>query len=316
VWSLREPVRGALDGITVERATRPFAEFAHELAAVIPPFTLWNLRARGAGTREIATNLVAALGIAIAAVALVRVTGNHAQWGALGIGLYAAFSWTQSLRLRDPASAQLILDTPSMRWAVLGFSLLAFTGYGLGYWTAPFFLRLHQVPIDRVGLWVGATAAVAGMLGVTAGGVLADTLRRRTPLGRLHVAFLGALLPLPLLPWMLTTESTTLALVLNFPVSIVAAMWVGAGAATVQNLVLPHMRASASAAYLLVVTFIGLALGPYTIGKLSDAFDLRTAMLCALAANVAAILCLVVAARHLARDEASVAERAARAANA
>jgi MFS family permease len=313
VRTLREPVRGALDGVPqTATATAPFAEFARELAAVIPPFTLMHLYARGAGARRIAANLAAALAITAGAVALARATGNHAQWGALGVGLYAAFSWTQALRLRDPQAAHLILDTTSLRWATLGFALLAFTGYGLGYWVPPFFLRVHHVPIGRVGLWVGATAAVAGWIGVTAGGVCADALRRRSPLGRIHVAMLCALLPLPLVPWMLSTESTALALALNFPISVVSALWVGVGAATVQNLVLPRMRASASAAYLLVVTFIGLALGPYTIGKLSDALGLRAAMLAGLGANVAALLCLLVAARHLPRDEATLLARAAR----
>ena len=64
-----------------------------------------------------------------------------------------------------------------------------------------------------------------------------------------------------------------------------SSLWIGPGASTVQDLVLPRMRGSASAAYLLVVTFIGLALGPYTVGRLSVALgDLRTALLCALIA--------------------------------
>lgn len=55
------------------------------------------------------------------------------------------------------------------------------------------------------------------------------------------------------------------------------------------------MRATASAAYLLAVTFVGLAMaamlamGPYRIGKVSDA----------------------IGARHLERDQASLQERAA-----
>ena len=35
---------------------------------------------------------------------------------------------------------------------------------------------------------------------------------------------------------------------------------------------MPRMRAIAGAFYILLMTFIGLALGPYTIGKLSDLF--------------------------------------------
>ena len=95
------------------------------------------------------------------------------------------------------------------------------------------------------------------------------------------------------------------------PLGILSSMWIGPGASTLQDLVLPRMRAIASAAYLLVVTFIGLALGPYTIGRLSIAFgSLRTAMLVALAANTLAVLCLFLASRHLVRDEATRLDRA------
>ena len=110
---------------------------------------------------------------------------------------------------------------------------------------------------------------------------------------------------------MLTTENLTLAYILNFPLSIFAATWIGVGASTVQDLVLPRMRAVASAFYLLVITFIGLALGPYMIGQLSDALgDLGLAMRWALVANAAALTLLLLCMRHLARDEASVIERA------
>ena len=72
-----------------------------------------------------------------------------------------------------------------------------------------------------------------------------------------------------------------------------------------QDLVLPRMRGTASAAYLLVVTFIGLALGPYVIGRLSVATgSLRTALVCGLAADVLGAMLLGLAARHVARDEA------------
>ena len=74
---------------------------------------------------------------------------------------------------------------------------------------------------------------------------------------------------------------------------------------------LPRMRGTASAAYLLVVTFIGLALGPYTVGRLSVALgDLRAAVLCALGAGIAGAGLLVLASRHIARDEATRLERA------
>lgn len=65
------------------------------------------------------------------------------------------------------------------------------------------------------------------------------------------------------------------------------------------------------AAYLLMATFVGLALGPYAIGRLSGGLgSLRAAMLCGLTANGVALLFAVLATRHLPRDESSKLERA------
>ena len=78
-----------------------------------------------------------------------------------------------------------------------------------------------------------------------------------------------------------------------------------------QQLVLPRMRAVASAFYLLVITFIGLALGPYMVGQVSDGIgDLTQAMRLALFANGLSVLFLWLAGRHVAQDESSVRERA------
>jgi MFS family permease len=46
--------------------------------------------------------------------------------------------------------------------------------------------------------------------------------------------------------------------------------WVGAAIATLQDLVLPRMRATAGATYILGTTMVGLALGPYFAGKMAD----------------------------------------------
>jgi len=161
-------------------------------------------------------------------------------------------------------------------------------------------------------LMLGGTAAAAGWLGVTLGGVWADRWRHSAPAGRLYVGIAAALVPLPFVVWMLSTESHAAAFAVNAVVSLTTSMWIGPGAATLQDLVPPRLRASAAAAYLLVVTFIGLALGPYTIGYLSVALgDLRSAMLWGLAANPLAALLLWVAATRLVADEATARARPA-----
>jgi hypothetical protein len=313
IWvrTLREPVRGGADGIPTPPHPHPFRAFFRELGAVLPPFTLWHLLREGAGVRAIVQNLVVAGALALGAAGLIRLTDNLPQWSALALGVYAAYSWMSTLGLRDKPGAALLFRTPTLRHVSLGFALLAFTGYGIAGWTPVFFRRVLEQSTSDVGNIIGLSAAVAGVIGITMGGLLADRFRSARPEGRLYVGLLGAMLPIPLVWWMLTTSDITTAYVLNFPISVFASMWIGVGASTVQDLVLPRMRAVASAFYLLVVTFVGFALGPYCIGELSDALgDLGLAMRLSLLANVAAGLLLLLAIRTLPRDESTLLARA------
>jgi len=225
IWvrTLREPARGAADGIASQAEPHPWRAFFHELRAVVPPFTVWHLAREGAGGRAIAANLLIALALAVFSIAMVRLTGNVPQWTALPVGIYAALSWVAAIRMRDQPCATLLFRTPSLRHVALGFSLLAFTGYGIAGWIPVFFRRVLEQPAGEVGNYIGITAAVAGVLGITLGGLLADRLRVTRPEGRLYVGIAGALLPIPVAWWMLTTPSVSTAYVLNFPLSVFAA---------------------------------------------------------------------------------------------
>ena len=101
-----------------------------------------------------------------------------------------------------------------------------------------------------------------GWLGVSLGGALSDRLKLRAANGRLWVGWITAALSLPTGWIMLHTESLILAYVMNFLFSLTSPLWLGAAASAVNELVLPRLRALASAFYILLLTFIGLALGP------------------------------------------------------
>jgi MFS family permease len=303
VRSLREPVRGAADGLPAPPPTpRPFRAFFQELMAVLPPFTFVGLALGGAPIRDIGTNAIG-LGIfAGTAFLLTRLLGNPIQWIALGTGLYAAFSWAQALRRRNRADFELLFLNPALSLAEIGFALLAFTSYGTGFWITPFFVRAHGLSLASAGAILGANAALGGWLGVTFGGVLADALHRRSRAGRIWVGLLTAVLPVPFLLVLLFTPSKTLAFALSFPVILAAAMFVGPALSTVQDLVPPRLRGAASATFLLYNTFLGLSLGPYTIGRLSVATgSLAKAMALGLSVNAVAALLLLLAARQITR---------------
>jgi MFS family permease len=317
VRSLREPVRGQAEALAAPETAphpHPFRTFGRELATVLPPATLIGLAVPGghAGARRMmVANALCALAVVGAGIALYQWLGNPVQWTALALGLYAFFSWAQSLRLRDPPCFALLFRTPTLWFAAAHFSLLAFVGYGVGFWTAPYFVRVLGVGEAEFGTFFGLCWMVAGFTGAALGGFVADRWRRRHPGGRLFVGMISAVGPIPFAWWLFSTGDVRLAQWLNVPVWILLSMWAGCGASTVQDLVLPRMRASAGAAYLLCLTLGGLALGPYVIGRISMAAgDLRSGILSALLASVLAAFFALLAARRIGHDEASMRERA------
>ncbi|MGE0624101.1 MAG: spinster family MFS transporter [Pseudomonadales bacterium] len=316
VRSLREPKRGISEGIVSDDHPAPWKVLASEMMAMLPLLNLPGLRRDGASLR---LNALAAAVITAVAWLLVVLTDNIPQWLAIGIGVYVVFSWAQSLAARDPATFAMIFRSKAMIFTMLAFPTISFVTYGVGFWTAPLLLRLHDTTATEVGLYIGLGSAIGGWLGVTLGGMLGDALKRRHPAGRLLVGYLAVAGTAPLVLWMIYTESLMMAFALNLAHHLFSAAWPGIPPSTAADLVLPRMRAVAGAYYILVNTFIGLALGPYFMGQLSDVFlstgmdeatALQTAIAAALGIFVITLVCLTLAWRHLPRDEASRLERA------
>lgn len=170
-----------------------------------------------------------------------------------------------------------------------------------------------------MGTVLGLSAAVGGLIGVASGGIVSDWLRQKTPRARLYCGMLASSVSIPLGFVLFTTPSLVTAYVANFFFQIFSSFWIGSAVALANELVLPRMRATASAYYILAVTFIGLALGPYTMGQISTTLAaggtepghaLRLGVLCGLAGYVLAILFLFISSRSVEQEEASRLERA------
>lgn len=309
VLTLREPVRGAADGLVSEPVRDPFRGFVNELFAVIPPFTV--IQAARLGGRTLLVNLAGAVAIGLVAFALYRLTGNAPQWIAVGIGYYAVFSWATTLKRRDPPAFALIWGSPAFMTTIIGYGMVAFASYAVSFWAAPYAIRVLGEAPSEAGFWIGGPGAVAGFLGVIIGGRAADWLRQRNPAGRLLVVLFGVLAPVVPLIVAFTTDNAAVFYVLNFLLGLFASSALGAAAATSQDLVLPRMRGTATATFFLATTLIGLALGPYMAGQVSKAAgSLSTGVLSLLIAAPIGTVLLLAAYRLVPQAEASVQERA------
>lgn len=309
VFTLREPVRGAVDGVVTPPSERPFRGFVEELIAVIPPFTLIGAIRRG--PKGIISNLVGAAVIAAIAYGLYLLTGTGQQWVFMGVGYYAVYSWATSLRARDPAMFKLIWGNPAFLCTILGYGMVAFGSYSMSYWAAPYVERVFDVPKTELGWWIGGPGALAGFLGVILGGRLADHLRGTNPAGRIIVVMMGLILPIPFFVWAVTTDSVTMFYILHFIAAVFTSSALGAAAATSQDLVLPRMRGTATATFFLATTLVGLALGPYMVGHVSTVTgDLSTGLLSTLLVVPIGIILLIAAYRLVPEAEATLMERA------
>ena len=310
IWvrTLKEPKRGISEGLVTEDHPAPFTLLRDELMSMLPLFNLVGLHRLGA---SLTANLQAAICIFAVAALLVWVTDNLPQWLALGTGVYVTFCWAQSLRARDPATFAMIFRSKALIYTMIAFPTISFVTYGVGYWTAPLLLRLHETSATQVGLYIGLGNALGGLIGVTLGGMAGDFFKSKHPAGRLLIGFVAIFGTAPLVLWMIYTKSLVLAFILNFLHHLFSAAWPGIPPSTAADLVLPRMRAIAGAYYILVNTMIGLALGPYFIGQLSDVFAgsgmnsaeaLQTAIASSMLIFVVTFVFLLLAWRHLPRE--------------
>ena len=245
--------------------------------------------------------------------------GAPEQWIALAIGIYATVSWIQGLSLRDPPTYVMLFRSTAIRQTVLGVSGASFLTYSFMFWTAPFLLRSHDVSATDVGFWILVGNIGGGIIGVTCGGLLSDYLKPRIGGGRAYLILGALLLHIPAALLLIHAQSPAVAYAAVIAFSVFNTAWVGSATAVVTELVLPRMRAIAAAVLLLMYTFVGLALGPFSVGRISDSLvasgyaegdALGRALFWSMSSIVICIVFLTRAMRTIPEDEASLLARA------
>jgi MFS family permease len=269
VKTLREPIRGMSEGLAVKAESHPFKATGRELMGVLPILNFINLVIHKAGAKAIVTNLAAAGLIALSAWLLYQIMPSKVQWIAMGIGVYCTFTWAQSLVLRSPLVFEAIFKNRTVMLACIGFPCIAFVSYGSNFFAVPYLLRAHGASHAQIGTVIGLTAAVGAWLGISVGGYLADKLKARWEHGRLLVGLLCIILTVPFAAGVYFAKDLSTVYICNFFAMFFSPMYLGPATATVNDLVPPQVRGTVSAVYLLMMTFIGLAMGPFMMGQIS-----------------------------------------------
>ena len=196
----------------------------------------------------------------------------------------------------------------SFRFMSLGAALHAFVGYGVGAWIPPMFERSHGWTSAQIGTGL-FFLGFAGMLGTFTGGYFADRLGTRDVRWYVWLPALATLVSIPFAVFSYTWHDPTLALVVYSVPYVLGAYYLGPTFSMTQGLVGLRMRALAASILLFVLNIIGMGLGPFAVGVLSDLLNpylgqeaLRWALVGVLVANVGSTVFYMMAARTLQED--------------
>jgi MFS family permease len=198
----------------------------------------------------------------------------------------------------------------SFRHIGFGAALHAFVGYGVGTWNAPFLIRSHEMSFTEVGSWLALIAGI-GAIGTITGGYLSDKLSDRSGDRRWYLWVPGistlVMVPFQFMAYLYPELWAVIPSLLV--IAILSGMYMGPSFAMTQALVTLRMRAVASAILLFMLNIIGMGLGPYLIGILSDLLkplyeidSLRYAICFSVLANIWAATHYFLGARSLRQD--------------
>jgi predicted MFS family arabinose efflux permease len=210
-------------------------------------------------------------------------------------------SFTQTLRY--------LKGKRSFWYVALGSALSAFVGYGNGNFFPSLLIRIHGMNVADVGLVLSLVAGTTGAIGTFAGGYLADRLGAKDRRWYAWVPLAGGLLSFIPGLYVLLGDNTVSVLSVLFFVSIVNSLYLGPSIAISHALVPPRMRAVTSAVLFFILNMIGLGLGPFFTGLVSDLLapaygelSLRYAMLCTAGIGTLAMWMYYQASRSLTAD--------------
>ncbi len=203
----------------------------------------------------------------------------------------------------------VLLKNRTIMHMAMGGAMTSFVGYGLGQWLPAFFIRVHEMGIAETATYFGLVLGVASAIGTLLGGNIADRLARRDKRMYAWVPAAGVLAAFPFYVFALMNDSPYLAIAVLVVPSLLNSLWLGPAFGTIQNIAPTRMRALASAVVLFILNIIGLGLGPFLVGVLSDALEgsfpgegLRWAILIATGAYFWAGAHFLLAARSLRGD--------------
>ncbi|MWV27609.1 spinster family MFS transporter [Aurantiacibacter rhizosphaerae] len=206
-------------------------------------------------------------------------------------------------------TAGILARKKSFWFLSFGAAMSSMLGYGIAFWLPSLLMRSFGFELVQASQFFGALLLIGGVVGVMAGGLIADRLGGRDRAFYAWLPGLGFFLGAPLFAAGISSSNAQTAFLLFLLPQALAYIWLGPVLSAVQHLVVPAARSTASALFLLINNLIGLGGGIYALGALSDFLSpiygdeaLRYSMLYGLSLYGVAALLMALAGPALRKD--------------
>ena len=204
---------------------------------------------------------------------------------------------------------RIISRKPTFWLMAFGAAASSVCGYGIAFWLPSFIQRSMKFTLVETALYYGAITFVGGCLGILGGGVLADKAGTKSRSAYPMIPAIAFMVAMPCFLFAVNTSSAALAFPLFLIPTALNLMWLGPVLTSIQHLVPAHMRTTASAMFLLINNLLGIAVGYYYFGAVSDALrptygdeSLRYAIYTGLGFYVVSSTLFVLASRKIKKD--------------
>jgi MFS transporter, Spinster family, sphingosine-1-phosphate transporter len=163
-------------------------------------------------------------------------------------------------------------------FAVLGMAAYTFAIGGMLIWVPNYLFSTRGLDQARAGTILGVVTLVAAVLGMSAGGSIADRLAKSKPEALFLVPGLAMIGSITFVLLALFSHSEPVIFAAIFLAEALMFVNTGPCNAIIGNVVQPNLRAAAYSIAIFAVHFLGDIWSPSLIGKLSDAFGDPTVM--------------------------------------
>jgi MFS family permease len=165
----------------------------------------------------------------------------------------------------------ILAKKPSFWLMAFAASMSSMAGYGLAFWVPSIIIRTYHFDLVTTSYYFASLLLIGGCFGVFLGGALADRLGKRDRGNYVKLPAIAWLIAAPLfIAGFMASKSPGLAWMCFLIPNALNILWLGPLTTATQNLVPTHMRATASASFLLINNLIGLGVGSWLMGVMSD----------------------------------------------